>query len=329
MAPIPLFSEDTNTAIDSARRKQKDLAEFQIPRLRDCKGPLSLQQEWYTEVRDDLEKLHLQVQDLDLLVDDQRNEKSRRAVQLVVEELSTALATLRQDAQAAVRASKKIIDSQNTSKRDELLHTVVTDSRSANEKTAEDMLMKKNEDLTGALKRMVDSMQKELETSVLSIQTLEDSTATMNRTSTTHDVLTAGLDTSKRLITALEKADWIDRMIIFFGLFVFCFTVLFILKQRIFDRGMRIAFWWTRFIPDFGGDEALLQMEEGVVSNITQVVGATASSIAAIASETLSSLLSPSPSSTFESPITEDSKSIIAELCNTIYLCHSLVSASF
>ena len=33
--------------------------------------------------------------------------------------------------------------------------------------------------------------------------------------------------------------------------------VLFIVKQRVLDKGEKIAFWWTRFIPDFRGDEAL------------------------------------------------------------------------
>ena len=34
--------------------------------------------------------------------------------------------------------------------------------------------------------------------------------------------------------------------------------MLFIVKERLLDRGFRIAFWWTRFLPDFSGDELLL-----------------------------------------------------------------------
>jgi protein transport protein SEC20 len=80
------------------------------------------------------------------------------------------------------------------------------------------------------------------------------------------------MDTSKQLITALEKSDWLDRVLILSGLFFFLLVVLFILKQRIFDRGMRIAFWWTRFVPDFSGDEQLLSMEKGAAATLSSVV---------------------------------------------------------
>lgn len=55
--------------------------------------------------------------------------------------------------------------------------------------------------------------------------------------------------TSKQLITALEKTDWLDRMIILSAFMFFVLVVLFILKKRFIDRGLRIALWWTRFIP--------------------------------------------------------------------------------
>lgn len=61
------------------------------------------------------------------------------------------------------------------------------------------------------------------------------------------------IDTSKQLVTALEHTDWLDRVLIIFALVFFGLVVLFVLKQRILDRGLRIAFWWTRFIPGVGG----------------------------------------------------------------------------
>lgn len=100
-------------------------------------------------------------------------------------------------------------------------------------------------------------------------------------------------DTSKQLITALEKADWTDRLLILAALSFFILIVLFILKQRIVDRGIRIAFWWTRFLPlpDFSGDEALLAQEEGNagigVKEVVQTVATTVSSL--LASTVLSS----------------------------------------
>jgi protein transport protein SEC20 len=77
----------------------------------------------------------------------------------------------------------------------------------------------------------------------------EASTASLKATSSTHDILTGLLGTSKQLVTALEKADWLDRLLIFAALTFFVLVILFILKQRIVDRGLRIAFFWTRFLP--------------------------------------------------------------------------------
>ena len=54
---------------------------------------------------------------------------------------------------------------------------------------------------------------------------------------------------SKQLVTALEKADRMDKLLIMAGLVFFSLVVLFILKQRVIDRGIRIALFWTRFIP--------------------------------------------------------------------------------
>ena len=111
--------------------------------------------------------------------------------------------------------------------------------------------MKTNSDVTDALRRTVSLMQAELERSVLTTQMLDSSTATLRSTSLQHDALNTVMSTSKQLITALEKSDWLDRILIISGFVFFLLVVLFILKQRIIDRGLKVAFWWTRFLPDF------------------------------------------------------------------------------
>lgn len=103
------------------------------------------------------------------------------------------------------------------------------------------------------------------------------------------------LGASKQLVTALEKADWLDRILIFVALAFFALVVLFILKQRIVDRGLRIAFWWTRLLPsmDQGGSlhgakevmvekaAVTLQSEAAVASSIiTSTTAALASQVA-------------------------------------------------
>ena len=56
MAPLPsTLSDELLTAIDSLRRRRTDLSEFQIPRLRNCTGPLATQQQYAAELREDLD----------------------------------------------------------------------------------------------------------------------------------------------------------------------------------------------------------------------------------------------------------------------------------
>lgn len=108
------------------------------------------------------------------------------------------------------------------------------------------------------------------------------------------------MSTSKHLITALEKSDWLDRLLIIAALLFFVIVVLFILKQRLVDRGLRIAFWWTRFIPSigsFGDDEAILNaLEKGDAAALTDIAATVVSTVLAITSTLATSLAATSSS---------------------------------
>lgn len=63
MAPIPdTFGEETRNLISSLERRQRDIIDFQIPRLRSCKGPLSIQQNLSAELREDTNRLNQQIE---------------------------------------------------------------------------------------------------------------------------------------------------------------------------------------------------------------------------------------------------------------------------
>ncbi|KAF9467826.1 Sec20-domain-containing protein [Collybia nuda] len=298
MSPIPAtLSEDILQLISLAERRQIDLDEFQIPRLRSCKGPLSLQQNTAAEVKDDIESFSQQVETLDLLIGDQKGIKTRAELGRRVEELQGILLRLRKDFRAALLESKQVIDSQSKSQRDELLASAaVTEKRNGKEKATDDILMKANDDVTDALRRTIGLMQGELERSVLTSQMLDSSTATLRSTSTVHDTLTSLMGTSKQLITVLEKSDWLDRMLLFSAFSFFILVVLFIIKQRILDRGLRVALWWTRFIPDFSGDTQLLNMEKGsILPDGISTASAVVSSLSTVATVTALSATSTPP----------------------------------
>ncbi|KAI0049198.1 Sec20-domain-containing protein [Auriscalpium vulgare] len=298
MPPLPTtFDEATTSSISALQRRLADLAEFQIPRLRTCKESLTVQQRYAAELREDTEGIARLIEALEESVDDQRGERARHDLQGVVDGFKADLARLRKDARAALLVSKRAIDAQAVSSREELLRSSVMHGRSgtgqtSEGKTTEDALMKAHNDVTDALRRTMGLMQGELERSVLSVQMLESSTATLKSTSAAHDTLDFLLGTSKQLVTALEKADWLDRLLIVAGLAFFLLVVLFILKQRVVDRSIRLAFWWTRFLPARGEAAALVRAEKGraVVQTLTSAV--TASSLAGAVSATVASVAS-------------------------------------
>ncbi|KAI9567538.1 Sec20-domain-containing protein [Boletus coccyginus] len=283
MAPIPTtFDAEAQALLEAVERRQNDLSTFQIPRLQACTGPLSTQQAWAAEVREDIEQLAKQVEELDVLVDDQRSDRTRTALRAKVDEHLKVLDGLRKDSRAAVLASKRAIDAHSRSQREELLRSpsVLEQVTPSNEKVTEDVLMKANNNVTEALQRTIGLMQKELEQSVLSTQLLESSTANLQSASQSHDMLNLLIGTSKQLVTALEQTDWLDRVLIISALVFFGLVVLFVLKQRILDRGLRIVFWWTKFLPGIGGSrgratgETLKEVvvDKGAETSLTSVV---------------------------------------------------------
>ncbi|KAF7360395.1 Sec20-domain-containing protein [Mycena venus] len=319
MAPLPnTFDEETLQLIAAAQRHEKDLAEFQIPRLRSCQGPLSLQQNMAAELREDIDTFARQIEALDVLVEDQKGPKNRRELKAIVDDFNENLVNLRRESRTALLESKRTIDSLSKSHRDELFSSsAVSEKRDFNEKVTDDALMAASDNVTEAMQRTMALMQGELERSVLSAQMLADSTATLRSASSTHDTLTSVMDTSKHLITALEKSDWLDRLLIFTALFFFLLVVLFILKQRIFDRGMRIAFWWTRFVPDFSGDAQLLGMEKGSATILSTTLASSVASAASVLAS--SSAVEPTPlpeytpEASLDLPVVSDIEDVVSE----------------
>ncbi|KAH9024799.1 hypothetical protein EDB84DRAFT_1273790, partial [Lactarius hengduanensis] len=258
----PTFDDAIGASIASTQRRQIYLRDFQIPHLRGCMESLATQQEFATELREDLETVVRLVKSLDESVVVQRSERSRRDLCGIVEGFRTDFSQLRMDMRSALLASKRAIDSKTSSNREELLgSSVLRQTKTPGGKYTwafahSDAVMRTQADVTDALRKTMTLMQNELERSVLSTQMLESSTASLKATSSTHDVLAGLLGTSRQLVTALEKADWLDRLIIFAALILFALVILFILKQRTVDRGLRVAFWWTRFLPS--GDSRLV-----------------------------------------------------------------------
>ncbi|KAF8136015.1 Sec20-domain-containing protein [Mycena galopus ATCC 62051] len=275
MPPLPKHSTRNVATHCSSSAARKGPSGFQIPRLRSCRGPLSTQQDLAAELREDIDTFARQVEVCDCL--------------------------LRKDARTALLESKRTIDSLSKSNREDFRETRVQREGFRRRPYG------RSDNVTEAMQRTMALMEGELKRSVLSAQMLADSTATLRSTSSTHDTLTTVMDTSKHLITALEKSDWLDRVLIFAALLFFILVVLFILKQRIFDRGIRMAFWWTRFVPDFSGDDQLLSMEKGSAA----LLSTTAASAVSSAIEP-TPLPEPTPETLLDVSVLSDTESPVA-----------------
>ncbi|KAJ3506716.1 hypothetical protein NLJ89_g6712 [Agrocybe chaxingu] len=312
MPPIPTrLPEETRSRISDAERRYKHLSEVQVPQLRKCTGPLSLQQSLADDLRENTALLAKQIEELDISVDDHPGTRTRAELREIVNGLLEKLESLRQDTRVALLKSKRAIDARSKSNKEELLARSpgLQDRQTSSEKTTEDALMKANSDVTDALRRTIALMQSELERSVLTTQMLDESTSTLRATSLQHDTLSGIMSTSRQLIIALEKSDWLDRVLIISAFVFFLLVVLFIVKQRIVDRSIRIAFWWTKFIPSIGsgsGNTKVLRDAEkgvgGLVStSVVSVAASLTSSMAVPVASIISSSLS-SPSSPVASP---------------------------
>jgi protein transport protein SEC20 len=114
------------------------------------------------------------------------------------------------------------------------------------------------------------------------------------------------MTTSKQLITALEKSDWLDRLLILSGLAFFLLVVLFILKQRIIDRGVRVALWWTRFLPTSSWGTAKAVVGAGRTSVSLSVTSAVVTSTSTLL-PSLTVALTLSSSGIRKPPVVDDS----------------------
>ena len=94
MPPIPsTLDSETQASIAALQRRQTDLENFQIPRLRTCKGPLTTQQQFASELREDIDTFARELESLSLAVDDQRGERNRRELAAIVDDVKRVLAS--------------------------------------------------------------------------------------------------------------------------------------------------------------------------------------------------------------------------------------------
>ncbi|KAG9089801.1 hypothetical protein FRC07_012255, partial [Ceratobasidium sp. 392] len=162
-------------------------------------------------------------------------------------DLSDELTQLKSESRTALLASKRAIDNDAKSRRDELFGSAAlqekraADAEAHKQRATEDKLMAASDDVTEALRRTTRLMQQELERSVLSTQMLQESSKTLRATADSYVDIDNLMDISQVLIKALQRADWMDRIVIGLSLSVFLLTMAYIVKRRVLDRVLAVA----------------------------------------------------------------------------------------
>ncbi|GAA5859079.1 hypothetical protein JCM8547_003995 [Rhodosporidiobolus lusitaniae] len=271
-APLP---QQLVSLVDSLLRRLQDLESFQIPQLADCRGPLPFHEELAAGVRSELAGCRRDLDELKLEVDDLDRARDRLAaadhVKLIQQRLEACTKLYRQ----AVVTSKRQIDSfSHLSAREELLSgqggqgggsgrespSSYGSMRRAKSPAAgqggDDALMSATSDVTEGLRRTLQLMQQEVDRSLVSNELLQSQTQTMQLTSDEYSSLSSLMTASKNLITSLERADVVDRLLLFGAFAFFAAVCAHIFKKRVLDRGLRVAGFFGK-IAAKGGSAVL------------------------------------------------------------------------
>ncbi|GAA5885207.1 hypothetical protein JCM16303_005904 [Sporobolomyces ruberrimus] len=290
LSPPPLPSSLV-PQVDSLERILEDLQSYQIPQLGDCRGPKSLFDQLTTQVRGELNRVKKDLDELKADVEDLARAREREAGFWHVGQLQDFLDQCTKSYRSAVVQAKRVIDSsQHYSMRDELLASNGRDSpaltaagNNGAPQSGDDALMSATSDVTEGLRRTLQLLQSEVDRSQVSNELLEQQTQTMASTSHQYSTLSTLLTSSRTLITSLERADILDRLILFGAFSFFVGVCSYIFKKRVVDRGLKVASAVSGVLGRGGkGKEVGELVKEEFKGEIEKVAVATAAVVGAV-----------------------------------------------
>ncbi|RCH94669.1 hypothetical protein CU098_005119 [Rhizopus stolonifer] len=194
-------------------------------------------------------------QDIQQLAEEEDKEASKLAILNRVGEYENQLKQLQVNSRQAILRSKKRVDDQEKKNREALFGSRNGKSfteqyelkqRNVQRGKHDEALLRASSDVTEALKRTSTLMQQELEKSTISASMLAESSKTLSSTNMEYQNLGSLVHISKRVITQLEASDWLDRLLLLFGLLIFSSVVFYIVKKRTWDVGISWVSWLTQ-----------------------------------------------------------------------------------
>lgn len=114
--------------------------------------------------------------------------------------------------------------------------------------SADDKLMTASADVTTALQRTMTLMSTELEKSSYSSELLDESSTSLQSATAQYQSFADLVTSSRKLIASMERADMLDAILLGISLLFFLACIAYILKVRIWDRGMGLLGFLARMI---------------------------------------------------------------------------------
>ncbi|PLW21886.1 hypothetical protein PCANC_01848 [Puccinia coronata f. sp. avenae] len=191
-----------------------------------------------SQIKQELHRVDNNLEELELLADECEDESTRSNALKIVEEHRKDAVRLRSSFRmTSLEAKRALSNTTFQSSRAELLSGATTKPRPSN---TEDALMTASSDVTQSLRNTLEIMRQELDRSVMSTHLLEQQTATLQLTSDQYMTFGELMKTSRALISSLQRADLMDRILLSGALLFFGLVCMYILKKRILDRGVSL-----------------------------------------------------------------------------------------
>ncbi|OZJ02006.1 hypothetical protein BZG36_04865 [Bifiguratus adelaidae] len=247
-----------STDFQRLRQRHQEASET-ISRLEHLHGHIVIQQELVALVRDQLRDIEFQTATLRQIAEMQDHTSDRIDLLHQVDEFEHALKSLQVASRRAVLASKRNVERQAQLDRQSLFSSSDLKQR----KKPQGNALQTSTNITESLQRTQLLMQQEIEKSA---ESARESTHTLQKALKEYGNLDALLNLSKQVIGSLEQGDWMDRMLLLFGLLFFSLVVAYIIKRRTWDVGMSMLGWFM------GWNKSKAKAAKAAATQMTTVV---------------------------------------------------------
>lgn len=284
MSNEPALPSELRDLLDNIRATIADVSSNQLHQL---SSDRSINQDSFdsitSQIKIELNQLDNKLDELEILADECEEDSIRSHALKIVQEHRNDASRLRSSLRTiSLEVKRTMSNAAIQSSRAELLSGAKPKNRSSD---PEEALMSASSDVTQSLRNTLELMKQELDRSVMSTHMLEQQTATLKLTSDEYFTFGELMKTSRALITSLQRADLFDRIILSAALLFFVLVCIYILKKRIFDRGISlISTIISPFRRYYGDDPTTITH---VSSNFQDNVYTAAAAVATATSATL------------------------------------------